>query len=177
VLEPEDRARFEADVMPHRDAAYNLARWILRGRAQAEDVTQEAFLRAYRSFSGFQTGNARAWLLQIVRNCCFTWLQQNHVAEEMTEFDEQTMPPKPENPESLAMATYDRERLQRALEDLPAHFREIIVLRELEGCSYKEIAAITTRPIGTVMSALARARQQLRTLLTEPVPKGAIRDL
>ena len=85
--------------MPHRDAAYNLARWILRGRAQAEDVTQEAFLRAYRSFGTFQTGNARAWLLQIVRNCCFTWLQQNHVAEEMTEFDEQTMPPKPENPE------------------------------------------------------------------------------
>jgi RNA polymerase sigma-70 factor (ECF subfamily) len=154
VLEPEDRARFEADVMPHRDAAYNLARWILRGRAQAEDVTQEAF-----------------------RNCCFTWLQQNHVAEEMTEFDEQSMPPKPENPESLAMATYDRERLQRALEDLPAHFREIIVLRELEGCSYKEIAAITTRPIGTVMSALARARQQLRSILTEPVPKGASRDL
>ena len=87
--------------MPHRDAAYNLARWILRGRTQAEDVTQEAFLRAYRSFGGFQTGNARAWLLQIVRNCCFTWLQQNHVAEEMTEFDEQTMPPKAENPESL----------------------------------------------------------------------------
>jgi RNA polymerase sigma-70 factor (ECF subfamily) len=177
VLEQADRARFEADVMPHRDAAYNLARWILRGRAQAEDVTQEAFLRAYRSFGGFQSGNARAWLLQIVRNCCFTWLQQNHVAEEMTEFDELTMPPKTENPESLAMAGCDRERLQRALEDLPAHFREILVLRELEGCSYKEIAAITTRPIGTVMSALARARQQLRSLLTEPVPKGAIRDL
>jgi RNA polymerase sigma-70 factor (ECF subfamily) len=177
VLEQEDRGRFERDVMPHRDAAYNLARWILRGRAQAEDVTQEAFLRAYRSFAGFQTGNARGWLLQIVRNCCFTWLQQNQVAEEMTEFDEQTMPPKPENPESLAMAAYDRERLQRALEDLPGHFREIIVLRELEGCSYKEIAAITTRPIGTVMSALARARQQLRTILTEPVAKGASRDL
>jgi RNA polymerase sigma-70 factor, ECF subfamily len=177
VLEQEDQARFEHEVMPHRDAAYNLARWILRGRAQAEDVTQEAFLRAYRSFGGFQTGNARAWLLQIVRNCCFTWLQQNQAAEEMTEFDEQTMPAKPENPESLAMATYDRERLQSALEDLPAHFREIIVLRELEGCSYKEIAAITKRPIGTVMSALARARQQLRTILTEPVPKGASRDV
>ena len=103
--------------MPHRDAAYNLARWILRGRAQAEDVTQEAFLRAYRSFGGFQSGNARAWLLQIVRNCCFTWLQQNHVAEEMTEFDELKMPPRAENPESLAMASYDRERVQRALED------------------------------------------------------------
>lgn len=177
MLAQEDRARFEADVIPHRDAAYNLARWILRGRAQAEDVTQDAFLRAYRSFGAFQSGNARAWLLQIVRNCCLTWLQQNHVAEEMTEFDEQTMPPKPENPESLAIATYDRERLQRALEDLPAHSREIIVLRELEGCSYKEIAAITTRPIGTVMSALARARQQLRILLTEPMQKGASREL
>src|SRR6202050_2812530 len=117
--------------MPHRDAAYNLARWILRGRAPAEDVTQEAFLRAYRSFGGFQTGNARAWLLQIVRNCCFTWLQQNHVAEEMTEVDEQTMPPNPENPESLAMATYDRERLPRALEDLPPNLRETSVPREL----------------------------------------------
>lgn len=177
MLGPEDYARFEADVMPHRDAAYNLARWILRGRAQAEDVTQEAFLRAYRSFSGYKPGNARAWLLQIVRNCCFTWLQQNHVAEEMTEFDEFTMPLKSENPESLAMAAYDRERLQRALEDLPAHFREIVVLRELEGCSYKEIAAITTRPIGSVMSGLARARQQLRALLSEPVPKGVSRDL
>ena len=104
MLAQEDRARFEADVIPHRDAAYNLARWILRGRAQAEDVTQDAFLRAYRSFGAFQSGNARAWLLQIVRNCCFTWLQQNHVAEEMTEFDEQTMPPKSENPESLAMS-------------------------------------------------------------------------
>ena len=163
--------------MPHRDAAYNLARWILRGRAQAEDVTQEAFLRAYRSFGGFQTGNTRAWLLQIVRNCCFTWLQQNHVAEEMTEFDELTMPPKAENPESLAMATYDRERLQRALEDLPAHFREIIVLRELEGCSYKEIASITAIPIGTVMSALARARQRLQRALTPAAPQEAAREL
>ena len=177
MLEQEDRARFDAEVMPHRDAAYNLARWILRGRAQAEDVTQEAFLRAYRSFGGYRSGNARAWLLQIVRNCCFTWLQQNHVAEEMSEFDELSMPPKTENPETLAMASYDRERLQRALDDLPAHFREILVLRELEGCSYKEIAAITARPIGTVMSALARARQQLRAQLSEPVQREAKRDL
>jgi RNA polymerase sigma-70 factor, ECF subfamily len=177
VLELEDRVRFEASVLPHRDAAYNLARWILRGRTQAEDVTQDAILRAYRSFGAFRAGNARAWLLQIVRNCCFTWLQQNHVAEEMTELDEVTTPREKETPESLAMANCERERLQRALEDLPAHFREILVLRELEGRSYKEISDITSRPIGTVMSALARARQQMRKLLSEPMPREASREL
>ena len=176
-MQQDDRARFEACVLPHLDAAFNLARWILHGRAEAEDVTQEAMLRAYRFFPTYRSGDARAWLLQIVRNCCFTWLRQNRATEDISELDEMSTPIEKETPETLAMATLDRERLARALEQLPAHFREILVLRELEGCSYKEIAAITTRPIGTVMSALARARQQLRTILTEPVPKGASRDL
>lgn len=178
MLQQDERARFEATVLPHLDAAYNLARWILRGRADAEDVTQEALLRAYRFFGTFRSGDARAWLLQIVRNCCYTWLQKNHVAEEMSEFDEVSMPQEKETPESLAIASHDRDRLRRALEELPAQFREILVLRELEGCSYKEIAAITARPIGTVMSALARARQQLRVILGgASAQKGARHEL
>jgi RNA polymerase sigma factor (sigma-70 family) len=173
VLQQDDRARFEACVLPHLDAAFNLARWILHGRAEAEDVTQEAMLRAYRFFPTYRSGDARAWLLQIVRNCCFTWLRQNRATEDISELDEMSTPIEKETPETLAMATLDRERLARALEQLPAHFREILVLRELEGCSYKEIASITSRPIGTVMSGLARARQQLRNLLGEPSPEEA----
>jgi RNA polymerase sigma-70 factor, ECF subfamily len=175
VFEGEDRARFEAIVLPHLDAGFNLARWLLRNRADAEDVTQDALLRAFRAFGSYRAGNARAWLLQIVRNTCFTWLRQNRMGEEFTEFDETTMPQESENPETLAIASSNREQLTRALESLPASFREILVLRELEGCSYKEIAEITSRPIGTVMSALARARLQLRDSLSQPVSKEARR--
>ena len=163
--------------MPHRDAAYNLARWILRGRAQAEDLTQEAFLRAYRSFGAFQTGNARAWLLQIVRNTCYTWLNKNRPAELMTEFDETRYPQSSGSPEAQAIAAEDHDRLSSALEELPPRFREVLVLRELEGCSYKEIAAITAAPIGTVMSALSRARRQLRYALTNPQGNEVTREL
>jgi RNA polymerase sigma-70 factor, ECF subfamily len=161
--------------LPHLDAAFNLARWILRDKSNAEDATQEAMLRAYRFFDGFRAGDARAWLLQIVRNCCYTWLKKNRPEEDVSEFDENTMPSKLPTPEAMAMASHDRDRVARALESLPAHFREILVLRELEGCSYKEIAAITSRPIGTVMSALARARQQLRETLTDPRQKESSR--
>jgi RNA polymerase sigma-70 factor (ECF subfamily) len=177
VIDGEDRARFEAVVLPHLDAAFNLARWLLRSRSDAEDVAQEALLRAFRAFATYRAGNARAWLLQIVRNTCFTWLQQNRRAEQFTEFDETTMPQESENPETLAIASSNREQLARVLEELPAGFREILVLRELEGCSYKEIAEITSRPIGTVMSALARARQHLRTSLTQPQRKEARRGM
>ena len=177
VLEGEDRARFEALVLPHLDAAFNLARWLLRNRTDAEDVAQDAVVRAFRAFGTFRSGNARAWLLQIVRNTCYTWLRQNRMAAEFMEFDETTMPQESQNPETLAMATSDREQLTRALESLPESFREILVLRELEGCSYKEIAEITSRPIGTVMSALARARAQLRNCLSQPASKEARRAL
>jgi RNA polymerase sigma-70 factor (ECF subfamily) len=175
VLEGEDRARFEAVVLPHLDAAFNLARWLLRSRSDAEDVTQEAVLRAFRAFGTYRSGNARAWLLQIVRNTCFTWLRQNRMGEEFTEFDETAMPQERENPETLTIASSNREQLARALEELAPAFREILVLRELEGCSYKEIADITSRPIGTVMSGLARARQQLRDALSQTQPKEARR--
>lgn len=164
-------------MLPHLDAAFNLARWLMRSRADAEDVTQEALLRAFRAFGSYRAGNARAWLLQIVRNTCFTWMRQNRKGEELSEFDESRMPQEGENPETLAMASHDREQLARALDALPAGFREILVLRELEGCSYKEIAEITDRPIGTVMSALARARQHVRRALAQPAAKEARRGL
>jgi RNA polymerase sigma-70 factor, ECF subfamily len=173
VLEGQDRARFEECVLPHLDAAFNLSRWLLRTRADAEDVTQEALLRAYRFFGTYRAGSARAWLLQIVRNCCYTWLQKNRPLEDIADLSEASMPQEHSTPESLAIASRDRERLTAALEQLPTAFREVLILRELEGCSYKEIAAITGRPIGTVMSALARSRQQLRTALAKPSQKEA----
>ena len=177
VLDAEDRARFEQLVLPHLDAAFNLARWLLRRRADSEDVAQEAMLRSYRFFGGFHGGDARAWLLQIVRNTCYTWLEKNRPMEMKTEFDEeQHVQPSP-TPESLAIASDDRERLTRALETLPPRFREVLVLRELEGCSYKEIATITSIPIGTVMSALSRARQRLQQALTQRAPQEASHEL
>jgi len=167
-LEPQERKRFEECVLPHLDAAFNLARWLLRDKSNAEDATQEAILRAYRFFPGFRAGDTRAWLLQIVRNSCYTWLEKNRPQEDITEMDEDSMPSDAPSPEAMAIASHDRERVARALEALPVHFREILVLRELEGCSYKEIAAITSHPMGTVMSALARARKQLKDALAEP---------
>jgi RNA polymerase sigma-70 factor (ECF subfamily) len=177
VLDSQERLRFEQIVLPHLDAAFNLSRWLLRSRSDSEDVAQEALLRAYRFFRGFHGGDARAWLLQIVRNTCYTWLEKNRPVELMTEFDEEVHQRPSANPESLAIAGDNRERLHRALETLPARFREVLVLRELEGCSYKEIAAITAIPIGTVMSALARARQKLQKTLTQTAVQEAPREL
>jgi RNA polymerase sigma-70 factor (ECF subfamily) len=149
VLDVQDRARFEQLVLPHLDAAFNLARWLLRNRADSEDVAQEAMLRACRFFRGFHGGDARAWLLQIVRNTCYTWLEKNRPVELMSEFDEELHQQPSVSPETLAIAGDNRERLTRALETLPPRFREVLVLREFEGCSYKEIASITAIPIGT----------------------------
>ena len=177
VLDARDRARFEQIVLPHLDAAYNLARWLLKSRADSEDVAQEAMLRAFRFFGGFNGGDARAWLLQIVRNTCYTWLEKNRPVELMTEFDEELHPQSSASPESLAIAGDNRARLSRALDTLPPRFREVLVLRELEGCSYKEIATITSIPIGTVMSSLARARQRLQRALTHASPQEATHEL
>jgi len=167
VLDPQERLRFEQLVLPHLDAAFNLARWLMRSRSDAEDVAQESMMRAFRFFRGFHGGDARAWLLQIVRNTCYTWLEKNRPVEAATEFDEELHTQPGPNPEALAIAGDNRERLSRALEELPARFREVLVLRELEGCSYKEIATITSMPIGTVMSALSRARGRLQQVLTQ----------
>jgi RNA polymerase sigma-70 factor (ECF subfamily) len=176
-LDAEEWLRFEQLVLPHVDAAFNLARWLLRRREDAEEVAQEALLRACRFFRGFHGGDARAWLLQIVRHTCYSWLEKNRPRELMVEFDEERHPRPVATPESIAIADEDRERLSRALETLPPRFREVLVLRELEGCSYKEIAAITSIPIGTVMSSLSRARRQLYSVLTNSYHKEAVREV
>jgi RNA polymerase sigma-70 factor (ECF subfamily) len=167
VLDPQDRMRFEMLVLPHLDAAFNLARWLLRSGAEAEDVAQEAMLRAFRFFHSFHGADVRAWLLQIVRNTSYTWLERSRHVKDMTEFDEDLHGLRSPTPEMLAIAGDNRERLTRALESLSPRFRELIVLRELEGCSYKEIATIASIPIGTVMSSLSRARRQLQLALAD----------
>ena len=151
---------------------------LLGGFDVAEEALHDAFRTALEQWS--RTGvpdNPRAWLLQIVRNTCYTWLQRNRVTEELGEFDDELYVPATPTPETLAIAGNDRERLRQALESLPARYREMIVLRELEGCSYKEIAAIASMPIGSVMSALSRARRQLQVALAGPERKEAARGL
>lgn len=173
MLSAEDQARFEQLVLPHLDAAYNLARWLLRRGGDAEDGAQEAMLRAYRFFAGFRGGDARAWLLQIVRNTCYSMLEKKGSGEEKTEFDDEVHGSGGPTPEAQAMAGEDHARLERALESLTPRHREVIVLRELEGCSYKEIATITGIPMGTVMSTISRARHQLQRALAGPEREAA----
>jgi RNA polymerase sigma-70 factor (ECF subfamily) len=146
-------------------AAYNLARWLTRNDHDAEDVVQEAYLRAFRFWESFHGADARAWLLTIVRNTCFTWLQQNRKPFFELVEDMPDLKGAQANPEALLLANVDAEMLRRAVEELPLEFREAIVLRELEGFSYKEISSITSTPIGTVMSRLARARTRLQKAL------------
>src|SRR5258707_9756763 len=169
VLEPADRQRFERLILPHQDAAFNLARWVLRSRADAEDVTQDALVRAFRFIAGFHGTDERTWLLQIVRNACYSWLEKNRRADLTTEFDEtvhlQAQGQATQTPEAAAVASNERERLMRALESLPARSREGLVLRELGGCSYKGIATVTSVPIGTVMCTLGRGRDGLKRLI------------
>jgi RNA polymerase sigma-70 factor (ECF subfamily) len=166
-------ARFEATVMPHLDAAYNLARWLSGCATDADDVVQEAYLRAFRFFGGFEGGeeaNARAWLLAIVRNTWFTeWRRRVQLAD-ATPYDEElggdeALPGWSEegaaDPETLAVRRDEVHLVHRALEALPIAFREVLVLRELEDMSYKEVASVTGVPIGTVMSRLARGRKML----------------
>lgn len=174
MLNSSDREGFERLVMPHLDAAFNFARWLLRNREDAEDVVQDAMVRAFRFFGGFHGGDARAWLLQIVRNVCYTRLEKNR-AVDLTEFDEGIHVGESQSPESAAVASNERERLMRALETLPPRSREVLVLRELEGCSYKEIAIITAIPMGTVMSTLARARERLERVLRNADPSSSAR--
>ena len=155
----ERKERFERLVLPHLDAAYNLARWITRNDHDAQDVVQEAALRAFRFFEGLR-GEAKPWLLAIVRNSCLTWLQVNRPSD-LSSFDErliETQVSEEDGPETQAIRALDRRMLNEAIAALPAQFREILVLRELEDLSYKEIARVADVPIGTVMSRLARAR-------------------
>jgi len=161
------RTHFEQAVLPHLDSAYNLARWLTRNEQDAEDLVQEAYLRAFKFFDSFHGTDSRPWLLTIVRNTYYTWLQQKRVYEFVTPFDDELYVTSDESsdPEELMLRLADTELLRRALEELPGEFREAVVLRELEGLSYKEIAGITHVPLGTVMSRLARARKRLQQYL------------
>jgi RNA polymerase sigma factor (sigma-70 family) len=173
--------RFEAAMLPHLDAAFNLARWLLRDEHHAQDVVQDAYLRAFRFFESFRGGDARPWLLAIVRNACFTWMKDNKLAAEHVEFDEAldgdsvdpTMHRAEGNPETLLLQKLESARIDKAIEDLPPVFREVIVLRELEDLSYEEIAQCVSVPVGTVMSRLSRARAMLRSALGGTDQEGA----
>ena len=169
MLDPAERVRFEQIVFTHLDAAFNLARWILGSGAGVEDVTQEAMLRARCSFGSFPGVDTRAWLLRIVHNTCYTCLEKKRSKNLADEFNEELYLGSCATLESIAIAEKDRECFIQALEMLPPHVREVIVLREMEGCSYKEIAAITSIPVGTVMSSLSHARHRLCSALTKAV--------
>ena len=169
----EDLVSFEEALLPHLDAAHNLARWLLRNEQDAQDVVQEAFLRAFKSFSGFHGSNGRAWLLTIVRNTSYTLLKKNRVADLTTPFDEEIHASGHESvsPATILERSEDAELMRQAINELPAEFREILTLRHQEGLSYKEIAEIAQIPPGTVMSRLARARAKLRECLASRIGK------
>jgi RNA polymerase sigma-70 factor (ECF subfamily) len=171
VGEDEERLRFERVVLPHLDAAYNLARWLTRNDHDASDVVQEAMVRALRYFHALRGEQARPWLLQIVRHACYSWLQQNRPSEVVPLDDAeeawQALPgPASEEPDAVAVRNAERAHLNWALNSIPLAYREVIVLRELEDLSYKEIARVADIPVGTVMSRLARGRELLRRILT-----------
>ena len=166
-------ASFEDVMLPHLDAAHNLAKWLLRNEEDAKDVVQEAYLRAFKSFGGFHGSNGRAWLLTIVRNTSYTLLKKNRVADLTTTFDEEIHASGDESasPAIIVEHAEDAELVTKAMDELPAEFREILVLRHQEGLSYKEIADIAQIPPGTVMSRLARARAKLREYLAAQIGK------
>jgi RNA polymerase sigma-70 factor (ECF subfamily) len=161
-------ASFEEAMLPHLDAAHNLARWLLRNEQDAQDVVQEAYLRAFRSFGGFRGSNGRAWLLTIVRNTSYTLLKKNRTVDLSTAFDEEIHAPECESPSPATILEHaeDAELMKGAIDQLPAEFREILILRHQEDLSYKEIGDILKIPAGTVMSRLARARAKIKEYLT-----------
>jgi RNA polymerase sigma factor (sigma-70 family) len=168
------RRRFELLALPHLDAAYNLARWLTGSAADAEDVVQEAYLRAYRYFDTFRDGNIRVWLLTIVRNSFNTWIKDNRsprlgfvaeLPEPDSAEDERLLWGTPQDdPETLLLRDIDHATVGRLMQSLPSAYREILLLREVEELSYRDIASITGTPVGTVMSRLSRARDALRRL-------------
>jgi RNA polymerase sigma-70 factor (ECF subfamily) len=173
--------RFEKLAMPHLDAAYNLARWLTRDEHDAQDVVQDACMRAMRYIGGFRGEAARPWLLQIVRNTCYSWLRENRPLERIM-FDDsddilQDMAaPEAEQPPAMAMRNADRRQINEAIAALPIPFREVLVLRELEDLPYSDIARIAEIPVGTVMSRLSRARALMKVALSSPV-RPALRQV
>jgi RNA polymerase sigma factor (sigma-70 family) len=180
VLSDRERERFERVMLPHLDAAYGLARWLTRNDELAEDAVQEAYLRALRFFGSLRAGDGRPWLFKIVRNACFELLQRERSAAAEV-FDEEQHGSEaitagavlvlPVNPEAAAIDRADRQMVRDCLAALPRDFREALVLRELQECSYKEIADITGVPIGTVMSRLSRGRRLLQGLISQRVKR------
>src|SRR6266699_1593171 len=172
----DNHARFRSVVLPHLAQAYTLARWLTGDRADAEDVVQEACLRAFRGIGGFSGVNARAWLLTIVRHAAYTWLGKNRssalvMVDDLEAVEQQqasgggAFEQGPQTPEAALIAKADARRLEAAIAELPVPFRETLVLRDVQGLDYREIAEVTKVPIGTVMSRLARARQRLMASL------------
>lgn len=169
-------ARFKRLMLPHLDAAYALAFWLTRNEDEAHDAVQEAYLRAFHYFASFRGEDGRGWMLKIVRNACFELRQRERHAAMAGELDERALDPEqvaagaviafPRNPEAAAIERASGEEVRRCLRELPHEFREVLVLRELHDCSYKEIAAIAGIPLGTVMSRLARARRLMLARLT-----------
>jgi RNA polymerase sigma-70 factor (ECF subfamily) len=173
-LEASELTRFERAVLPHLDAAYNLARWLVRNDHDAEDVVQDAYVRAWTFFAGFRGEDGRAWLLSVVRRTCYTWLEKHRGRAPAVPLDEKVHAPSSAlDPERLCLARATAEELRAAVDALPVEFREVVVLRELEELSYKEIAVVLDVPLGTVMSRLTRARARLQQGLSareEPRP-------
>ena len=169
----QELASFEETMLPHMDAAHNLARWLLRNEEDARDIVQEAYLRAFKSFSGFHGSNGRAWLLTIVRNTSYTLLKKNRAVDLTTTFDEEIHPSGQDSvsPATMLERSENADLVREAMDKLPVDFREILVLRHLEGLSYNEIADIAQIPLGTVMSRLARARGKLKECLMARIGK------
>jgi RNA polymerase sigma factor (sigma-70 family) len=170
----ERRERFELAIQPHLDAAYSLARWLTRDDDDAQDVVQEACLRAFKFLRGLRGEGGRAWLLAIVRTCFYNWRQQSRLRRKGIPLEDESLAVTDEtsSPVHELMREADRELVREALETLPEEYREAIVLRELENLSYKEIASVMELPLGTVMSRLARARSRLRAILCERLGEG-----
>ena len=167
IAQRRQRSRFETVVLPHLDAAYSLARWLTRNDADAADVVQEAYLRAFRYFDSYREGDAKSWVLKIVRRTCYSWIERNRPADVIPleadgEIEDSIAPEVASNTEALLQSRSDLRRLDQLIEALPAPLREVIVLRELHELGYHEIAEVTGVPIGTVMSRLHRARSALR---------------
>lgn len=165
-MDAAQRSQFEQLMLPHLDAALNLARWLTQDAHAAEDVVQEAYVRAARYFKSFRGSDGRAWLLGVVRRAAFDWLSKRnlHSAESFND-DLHDCGDESSRPELLVIRSFEQARVRSALEELPPHLREAIILRELEGMSYSQIAAITEIPIGTVMSRISRGRHQLQLRL------------
>jgi RNA polymerase sigma-70 factor (ECF subfamily) len=176
-------SRFECLALPQLEAAFNLAFWLVRSRPDAEDIVQEAYLRGLRAFDGFRGNDIRPWLLAIVRNCAYRWLSNRRRAGNVVSLEEAFAGGPDEEageyqiagneptPEQQLIRAAERDYVLRALAELPAVFREVLVLREIEGFAYRDIAEVTGAPIGTVMSRLARGRGELRKALTSMIEK------